>query len=136
MGCSSDSLRYHRKHSATGVLLHLSRDKGGPCPTLSFLSLFFFSFENGKGNPDNKRICFIPSETLKSQKKKGKKLKQTKMKGSTGNISTLAISHLPRKIIPKCSFGDIPQNEFPEFPGSALIGALNFLNFPAFPWRA
>ena len=28
-GCSSDSLRYHRKHSATGVLLHLSRDRGG-----------------------------------------------------------------------------------------------------------
>ena len=28
-GCSSDSLRYHRKHSATGVLLHLSRDMGG-----------------------------------------------------------------------------------------------------------
>ena len=27
-GCSSDSLRYHRKHSATGVLLHLSRDRG------------------------------------------------------------------------------------------------------------
>ena len=29
MGCSSDSLRYHRKHSATGVLLRLSRDRGG-----------------------------------------------------------------------------------------------------------
>ena len=31
---SSDSLRYHRKHSATGVLLHLSRDRGGGtiCP--------------------------------------------------------------------------------------------------------
>ena len=29
VGCSSDSLRYHRKHSATGVLLHLSRDRGG-----------------------------------------------------------------------------------------------------------
>ena len=28
-GCSSDSLRYHRKHSATGALLHLSRDRGG-----------------------------------------------------------------------------------------------------------
>ena len=28
-GCSSDSLRYHRKHCATGVLLHLSRDRGG-----------------------------------------------------------------------------------------------------------
>ena len=28
-GCSSDSLRYHRKHSATEVLLDLSRDKGG-----------------------------------------------------------------------------------------------------------
>ena len=28
-GCSSESLRYHRKHSATGVLLHLSRDRGG-----------------------------------------------------------------------------------------------------------
>ena len=28
-GCSGDSLRYHRKHSATGVLLHLSRDGGG-----------------------------------------------------------------------------------------------------------
>ena len=28
-GCSSDSLRYHRKHSATGVLLHLSRARGG-----------------------------------------------------------------------------------------------------------
>ena len=28
-GCSSDSLRYHRKHSATGVLLHLCRDRGG-----------------------------------------------------------------------------------------------------------
>ena len=27
--CSSDSLRYHREHSATGVLLHLSRDRGG-----------------------------------------------------------------------------------------------------------
>ena len=27
-GCSSDSLRHHRKHSATGVLLHLSRDRG------------------------------------------------------------------------------------------------------------
>ena len=27
-GCSSDSLRYHRKHSAKGVLLHLSRDRG------------------------------------------------------------------------------------------------------------
>ena len=27
-GCSSDSLQYHRKHSATGVLLHLSRDRG------------------------------------------------------------------------------------------------------------
>ena len=29
-GCSSDSLRYHRKHSATWVLyfLHLSRDRG------------------------------------------------------------------------------------------------------------
>ena len=27
-GCSSDSLRYHRKHSA---LLHLSRDRGGIC---------------------------------------------------------------------------------------------------------
>ena len=25
-GCSSDGLRYHRKHSATGVLLRLSRD--------------------------------------------------------------------------------------------------------------
>ena len=24
----TDSLRYHRKHSATGVLLHLSRDGG------------------------------------------------------------------------------------------------------------
>ena len=29
MGCSSDTLRYHRKRSATGVLLHLSRDRGG-----------------------------------------------------------------------------------------------------------
>ena len=29
VGCSSDSLRYRRKHSATGVLLHLSRDRGG-----------------------------------------------------------------------------------------------------------
>ena len=28
-GYSSDSLRHHRKHSATGVLLHLSRDRGG-----------------------------------------------------------------------------------------------------------
>ena len=28
-GCSSDNLRYHRKHSSTGVLLHLSRDEGG-----------------------------------------------------------------------------------------------------------
>ena len=28
-GCISDSLRYGRKHSATGVLLHLSRDRGG-----------------------------------------------------------------------------------------------------------
>ena len=28
-GCSSDSLRYHRKHSAAGVLLHLSCDRGG-----------------------------------------------------------------------------------------------------------
>ena len=28
-GCSSDSLRCHRKHSAIGVLLHLSRDRGG-----------------------------------------------------------------------------------------------------------
>ena len=28
-GCSSDSLRYHRKHSATGVLLHLSHHRGG-----------------------------------------------------------------------------------------------------------
>ena len=28
-GCSSDSLRYHRKHSATGVMLHLSPDRGG-----------------------------------------------------------------------------------------------------------
>ena len=28
-GCSSDSLRNHRKHSATGILLHLSRDSGG-----------------------------------------------------------------------------------------------------------
>ena len=28
-GGSGDSLRYHRKHSATGVLLHLSRDGGG-----------------------------------------------------------------------------------------------------------
>ena len=28
-GCSSDSLRYHRKHSATWVLLHLSRNRGG-----------------------------------------------------------------------------------------------------------
>ena len=28
-GFSSDSLRYHRKNSATGVLLHLSRDSGG-----------------------------------------------------------------------------------------------------------
>ena len=27
-GCSSDSLRYHRTHIATGVLLHLSRDRG------------------------------------------------------------------------------------------------------------
>ena len=27
--CSSDSLRYHRKHSAAGVLLHLSRDRWG-----------------------------------------------------------------------------------------------------------
>ena len=27
--CSSDSLRYHMKHSATGVLLHLCRDRGG-----------------------------------------------------------------------------------------------------------
>ena len=30
-GCSSDSLRYHRKRCATGVLLHLSRDRGGVC---------------------------------------------------------------------------------------------------------
>ena len=28
MGVSGDSLRYRRKHSATGVLLHLSRDRG------------------------------------------------------------------------------------------------------------
>ena len=28
-GCSSDSLQYHRKHSATRVLLHLSRDRRG-----------------------------------------------------------------------------------------------------------
>ena len=28
-GCSSNSLRYHRKHSATEVLLHLSHDEGG-----------------------------------------------------------------------------------------------------------
>ena len=28
-GCSSDSPRYNRKDSATGVLLHLSRDRGG-----------------------------------------------------------------------------------------------------------
>ena len=27
-GCSSDDLRYHRKHSATGVLLHLCRVRG------------------------------------------------------------------------------------------------------------
>ena len=29
LGCSSDRLQYHRKHSATGVLLRLSRDRGG-----------------------------------------------------------------------------------------------------------
>ena len=28
-GGSSDSLRYHRKHSATGVVPHVSRDGGG-----------------------------------------------------------------------------------------------------------
>ena len=28
-GCSSNSLRCHRKHKAPGVLLHLSRDRGG-----------------------------------------------------------------------------------------------------------
>ena len=28
-GCSSDRLRCHRKHSPTGVLLHLSHDRGG-----------------------------------------------------------------------------------------------------------
>ena len=28
-GYCGESLRYHRKHSATGVLLHLSRDRGG-----------------------------------------------------------------------------------------------------------
>ena len=28
-GFSSDTLRYHRKRSATGVLLHLSRDGEG-----------------------------------------------------------------------------------------------------------
>ena len=28
-GCSSDSLRYHWKHTATGVLQHLSRYRGG-----------------------------------------------------------------------------------------------------------
>ena len=28
-GCSSDSLWYHRKHSATGVLRQVSRDRGG-----------------------------------------------------------------------------------------------------------
>ena len=43
-GCSSDSVRYHRKHSATGVLLHLSRDRGGISVgslTQSFFSLVF-----------------------------------------------------------------------------------------------
>ena len=35
MGCSSDSLRYHRKHSATGVLPHLSRDRGISVGSLS-----------------------------------------------------------------------------------------------------
>ena len=41
-GCSSDSLRYHRKHNATGVLLHLGISVG----SLSFLSisLLFFVF--------------------------------------------------------------------------------------------
>ena len=28
-GCSSDCLRYHRKHRASRVLLHLSSDRGG-----------------------------------------------------------------------------------------------------------
>ena len=29
MGCSSDSLQHHRKHSATGVLFYPSRDTAG-----------------------------------------------------------------------------------------------------------
>ena len=45
-GCSSDSLRYLRKHSVTGVLLHLSRDRGGisvgsPSPKSTILTKTF-----------------------------------------------------------------------------------------------
>ena len=43
-GCSSDSLRYHRKRSATGLLLHMSRDKAGGYFGRVTFPLFFFRF--------------------------------------------------------------------------------------------
>ena len=42
-GCSSDSLRDHRKNSVTGVLLHLSRDRGA----ISVASLSFRAVKCG-----------------------------------------------------------------------------------------
>ena len=47
-GCSSDSLRYHRKHSATGVLLHLSRDMGG-----------YFGWVSKLEHVDTKHLCML-----------------------------------------------------------------------------
>ena len=42
-GCSSDSLRYHRKHSVTGVLLHLSRGRGGYCYTCLAIGGYYYT---------------------------------------------------------------------------------------------
>ena len=55
VGCSSDSLRYHRKHSATGVLLHLSRNRGG----ISVGSLRDCPYHLFKDSSDKEACCIV-----------------------------------------------------------------------------
>ena len=59
-GCSSDSLRYHRKHSATGVLLPLSRDRGGS--SVMSLRVFLLFWGGGKGGKERRQNLSLGAE--------------------------------------------------------------------------
>ena len=72
-GCSSDSLRYHRKHSATGVLLHLSCDWGGNCGRVTKFAIPIALYRPQIGPPARNGKKMAKKWIWAPPKKKGKK---------------------------------------------------------------